>query len=53
MTQVRSLLLSSPPRSLMQLDEFGYKLGQTLEGIRMNIPRVFVQITEIFNISQV
>jgi phospholipase B1 len=33
--------------------EFEKHLSETLEGIRTNIPRVFVQLVEVFNLSQV
>lgn len=35
------------------VDEFETHLSNVLEGVRKNIPRVFVQLVEIFNISQV
>jgi len=34
-------------------DNFQANLFKALEGVRMNIPRVFVQLVELFNISQI
>jgi len=34
-------------------DEFEAHLSKVLEGVRLNIPRVFVQLIEFFNLSQV
>eukprot|EP00026_Physarum_polycephalum_P011494 Phypoly_transcript_11724.p1 GENE.Phypoly_transcript_11724~~Phypoly_transcript_11724.p1 ORF type:complete len:362 (-),score=46.64 Phypoly_transcript_11724:105-1031(-) len=47
------LCSSCTNQSYLQPDEFEVHLTKTLEGIRKNIPRVFVQMVEIMNLSQV
>jgi len=40
-------------KTYLEPDEYAKHLFDTLERVRMNIPRVFVQLAEIFNISQI
>lgn len=40
-------------KNFLDPDEFEAHLGTVLEKVRTNIPRVFVQIVELFNLSQV